>query len=188
MLRFQSTKGTGRGTIGSAQFATLQLHEAARRSAVGSTIAHVQFTKVARGSKTGSKPGSTIGIAIEITGWFTVYATAAAGIRIFITLPGVRETRSLTFLPTIGNSRMQNQTWIRTRSDATKLRSVCDESVRHSLIARASLLRLVPFMRMLLTNGVQSIWALKRFSVAACFFEDTFSEHSISQWIAFSSL
>jgi hypothetical protein len=184
MLRFQSTKGTRRGITGSAKFATVQLHETARRSAVGSTIAHVQFTKVARGSKI----GSTIGIAIEITGWFMVYATAAAGIRIFIAIPGVRETRSLTFLLTIGNSRMQNQTWIRALSDATKLWSVCDQRVRHSLIARASLLRLVPFMRMLLTNGVQSIWALKRFSVAVCFFEDTFSEHSISEWIAFSSL
>ncbi len=40
-------------------------------------------------------------------------------------------------------------------------------------------------MRILLTNAVQSIRALKRFGVAVCFFEDTFSEHSISQWIAF---
>jgi hypothetical protein len=86
--------------------------------------------------------------------------------------------------------KLQNtdQTWIRTRLDATKLWSVCDQSVRHLLIARASLLRLAPFMRMLLTNGVQSIRALKRFSVAVCFFEDTFSDQSISQWIAFFSL
>jgi hypothetical protein len=73
-------------------------------------------------------------------------------------------------------------------SNTIRCYKICDQCVRHSLIARASLLRLVPFMRTLLTNGVQSIRALKRFGVAVRFFEDTFSEHSISQWIAFSSL